>query len=123
MHPDEYQKFTGEVAIYAEQCEKIANGDPVEIARLLRLIYTTIGTADEGGEVIAKVKKLIRDKGGNIDTEFIEDVKKELGDVMWYVARVADELGIPLSDVIEANVMKLADRANRGVTGGSGDNR
>jgi NTP pyrophosphatase (non-canonical NTP hydrolase) len=48
---------------------------------------------------------------------------KELGDVLWYVAAAAEELGLKLGDIAQANLDKLASRKARGVLGGSGDNR
>ena len=66
-----------------------------------------------------KFKKLIRD-GGDIQ---VESVSKELGDVIWYVTRLADELGLDMEEVINQNVRKLSDRKARGTLKGSGDNR
>ena len=53
----------------------------------------------------------------------LQEVKKELGDVMWYLANIADDFGLKLEDIAVANIEKLQDRKNRGVLGGSGDNR
>ena len=47
----------------------------------------------------------------------------ECGDVLWYLTRLIDELGYSVSEVAQANVDKLLDRKERGVIGGSGDNR
>jgi NTP pyrophosphatase (non-canonical NTP hydrolase) len=72
----------------------------------------------EAGEVAEKVKKMVRD--GTLDTE---GLKKELGDVLWYLAALASDLGVTLEEVAAGNVTKLRSRAERGVIGGSGDNR
>ena len=48
-------------------------------------VYPTLGLAGEAGEVAEKIKKVIRDKNGIIDEETREMIKKELGDVLWYV--------------------------------------
>lgn len=106
--PNMYQAFTKSTAIY-----------PKDEA----LWYTTLGLVGEAGEIANKVKKVIRDKGGiPTDSDKLE-IAKEIGDVMWYVARLADELGVPLLDLILDNVKKLSSRKERGVIGGSGDNR
>lgn len=86
-------------------------------------IYPTLGLAGEAGEVAEKIKKVMRDKGGRVDDATREDIKKELGDVLWYITQLATELGISLDDVAESNIKKLYDRMDRGVLGGNGDNR
>jgi NTP pyrophosphatase (non-canonical NTP hydrolase) len=86
-------------------------------------IYPTLGLAGEAGEVAEKIKKVIRDKDGVIDDETKEMIKKELGDVLWYVSQLATELGLSLDDVAESNIKKLYDRMERGKLRGSGDNR
>lgn len=85
--------------------------------------YPVLGLCGEAGEVAEKVKKLIRDGNGEITKEFQESVAKELGDVLWYLAAVAKEFRLKLEDIANKNLEKLADRANRGVLHGSGDNR
>jgi NTP pyrophosphatase (non-canonical NTP hydrolase) len=79
----------------------------------------TMGMCGEAGEISNKVKKVMRD-GKELD---IEDIKHELGDVLWYVASFATVLGIDLEEVAQANIDKLKSRKERGVIGGSGDNR
>lgn len=88
-----------------------------------RCVYPALGLADEAGEVLGKIKKLYRDRGGEVTPEFREELKKELGDVYWYLAVLADAFGFRSSDVARANLTKLADRAERGVLHGSGDDR
>lgn len=87
------------------------------------LLYTVLGMASEAGEVAGKLKKAIRDEGGEISPERREQLLSEVGDVLWYVAMVAMELDASLSSVAEANLDKLLDRKTRGVIGGDGDNR
>ena len=86
-------------------------------------IYPTLGLTGEAGEVADKVKKVIRDRGGVFDADTREAIKLELGDVLWYVAQLASELGYDLNEVAEANLQKLSSRAARGRIGGSGDQR
>ena len=50
-------------------------------------------------------------------------MKKELGDVLWYVSALARDLDITLEDVANANLKKLEDRKNRNKIKGSGDDR
>jgi NTP pyrophosphatase (non-canonical NTP hydrolase) len=86
-------------------------------------IYPTLGLCGEAGEVADKVKKVLRDQGGTFTPEVREALKLELGDVLWYVAQLASELGFELGDIAEANLNKLASRAARNVISGSGDHR
>ena len=86
-------------------------------------IYPTLGLCGEAGEVADNVKKVIRDRQGIFDAAVIDDLRLELGDVLWYVSQLASELGLDLADIAEANLSKLASRAARNVIGGSGDRR
>lgn len=86
-------------------------------------VYPTLGLAGESGEVAEKIKKVIRDKSGVVDEETREMIKKELGDVLWYVSQIATELGLDLDDIAEHNIEKLYSRMERGKLSGSGDER
>lgn len=112
MQMNDYQKATESTALYPG-----AKQGTVEA-----VVYCALGLG-EVGEVQGKIKKIIRDDNGVISKEKREEIYKELGDVLWYTARLAAELGYPLSNVAEANLAKLSDRRERGVVGGSGDNR
>lgn len=84
-------------------------------------VYTALGLNGEAGEVAEKLKKHYRDE---LDTDFTAELlKKELGDVLWYLSETARHWGFKLSDVAQTNIEKLASRRERGVVGGSGDNR
>lgn len=129
---DQYQHLAVRSAIYPGQ------GTP------FGLMYAALGLA-EAGEVQNKVKKLFRDDGvivfddnwytdgrfGNsvqvtmnpVSEQRKEQLIKELGGVLWYVAACCQELGIEMSEVAAANLLELAGRAQRGTLGGSGDNR
>ena len=87
------------------------------------VIYPTLGLANEAGEVAGKIKKVFRDKDGQISEETREALKAELGDVLWYIAQVATELGLSLDEIAEHNIAKLHDRLERGKIRGDGDNR
>ena len=86
-------------------------------------IYPTLGLVGEAGEVAEKVKKVIRDKNGLFDEESIAGIKKELGDVLWYLSNLCTELGFSFDDVALQNLEKLKLRAINGRISGSGDDR
>jgi len=109
MNFQEYQEKSRKTAIYPNAGENY--------------VYPTIGLAGETGEVSEKIKKVIRDKNGVVDEETKEAIKKELGDVLWYVSQLATELGLSLDDIAENNIEKLYSRLDRGVINGNGDNR
>ncbi len=86
-------------------------------------IYPTLGLCGEAGEVAEKVKKVLRDQGGEFSADSRAALALELGDVLWYLARLASELDLDLGAIAEANLAKLASRADRNVIAGSGDQR
>lgn len=86
-------------------------------------VYPTLGLSGEAGEVAEKIKKVIRDKGGVVDDVTREEIKKELGDVLWYVAQISSELKISLDEVAQFNIEKLQSRMERNMIHGDGDNR
>lgn len=87
------------------------------------IVYTTLGLVSEAGEIAGKVKKVIRDNDGVYSADTKKALEAEVGDVLWYVAAVCEALEISMADVASANLKKLADRQNRGVISGCGDNR
>ncbi len=109
LTPDKYENLAGQTAIF-----------PKEKA----LEYLALGMTSEAGEVAGKVKKLIRD---GEDVEGFEMKKlaiaSEIGDVIWYCAMMAKEVGVPLNDIMKENLKKLHGRKERGTLSGSGDNR
>lgn len=107
---NDYQKIAASTAIYPES---------------FSLVYPVLGLANEAGEVAGKLKKMMRDEGfEGILTEEQEDLLiDELGDVLWYLAAVATDINVDLGYIANRNIDKLRDRQERGVLGGSGDNR
>ena len=109
MDFNEYQTKSRKTAGYP------AIGHPV--------IYPTLGLVNEAGEVAGKIKKVFRDKEGQISAETRGALKAELGDVLWYIAQVATELNLTLDEIAEYNIEKLYSRLERGTIRGDGDNR
>ena len=87
------------------------------------IIYPSLGLSGEVGELMNQIKKIYRDDHGRISFVRKQDLKKEIGDVLWYIARVADDLDIDLTEAVEINLDKLNSRMDRGKIGGSGDDR
>jgi len=85
--------------------------------------YCVLGLVGEAGELANKLKKVHRDDQGYLYKETSDALIDELGDVLWYVDRLAAELGSSLAEVALRNIEKLHDRKDRGEIGGSGDNR
>ena len=101
MTLNEYQQHALETAIYPEN---------------RRIIYPTLGLTGEAGEVI-------RDAHEEFSDEKRLEIVKEIGDVLWYCATLARDLGYELDDVAQMNVDKLRSRMQRHIISGSGDNR
>lgn len=109
----DYQKRTTETAVYPGARQK----------NLIGLLYSSIGAGNEAGEILGKVKKVLRDDDLIVTDEKRVAIADEVGDVLWYLGQVTDQLGLDLGAIAESNLAKLADRKARGVIGGSGDNR
>ena len=87
------------------------------------IIYPTLGLTGEAGEVANKVKKIIRDGSNSKDEGLVQAISSEIGDCLWYIAVLADDFNIKLSDIASANLEKLAIRKKNNTIHGSGDNR
>jgi NTP pyrophosphatase (non-canonical NTP hydrolase) len=87
------------------------------------LFHLLLGLSGEAGEIAEKAKKIVRDEDSDFSKWDREDIVKELGDVMWHVAVLADYFDISLDEVGEKNIAKLADRQKRNMIRGSGDDR
>lgn len=111
MQFNEYQKEALNTAIYPEK---------------YKITYPALGLGNEAGEVLGKIKKWLRgDDGenGEMGGERKEALKGELGDVLWYLAVLARDLGLDLDDIAEHNINKLKARKEKGTLKGDGDNR
>lgn len=113
MNLDKYQKQASEFDLFKTGVDLSMPG----------FLEKVLGLVGEAGEAADKVKKVLRDKGGRASEEDKAEIVKELGDVLWYVANVANYLGVSLSEVAEGNISKLTSRRKRGKISGSGDNR
>lgn len=123
MTLDEYQFAATKTAMYpgvGGYVIRVSGTDFVD--HMMPLLYLGLKLAGEAGEVSEKVGKALRD-GIDDEPAWAASVVKELGDVLWYVSQIARELGFTLQDVALTNLVKLADRKERGVLGGSGDDR
>lgn len=105
---NEYQQGALETAIYPKE---------------YKIIYPSLGLAGESGEVCDKIKKIIRDNNCEVSDDKKREIAKELGDVLWYIATLANDIDYKLEDIAKMNYDKLHSRQQRGVLGGSGDNR
>ena len=106
---EEYQKLSRKTALYPNKDKNF--------------IYPTLGLCGESGEVAEKIKKVLRDDDGVLNEGKKEELKKELGDVLWYLAQIATESGLSLNEIASLNIEKLSSRLERGKISGSGDNR
>lgn len=99
-------------AIYPERGQSTIGG----------IAYTTLGLAGEAGEIANKIKKVLRqDKA--FTRELARDIADEIGDVLWYAAALANELGYTLAEVAEMNREKLDKRRAENKLKGDGDKR
>ena len=105
---DDYQTIAVGTAVYSTD---------------IRILYPALGLAGEAGEVANKVKKIYHDDGGQVTDDRREQIARELGGVLWYVAIVCTDLNLNMGDVARENVAILASRQERGTLHGDGDER
>ncbi len=114
---------------YEQQAHRTIAGHAAE-----NITYLSFGLMAEAGEVADKIAKAVRRGEIEINNneiiirrgsgeELTQNIAHELGDVLWFVAMLAQRLGYSLEDVMKLNLDKLADRQNRGVIIGDGDKR
>lgn len=105
----EYQRLSRRTAVYPDAGSNLA--------------YPALGLCGEAGEAAEKVKKAMRDDGGQLTESRRAALSGELGDVLWYVAQLATEAGLDLDEIADGNLAKLLSRQERNVLQGSGDDR
>ena len=111
MRANDYQEWTKSTVVY--------EGDN-------KMSYFTLGLVGEAGEVAEKVKKLMRDYKQYKEvppTDKVLEIHYELGDVLWYLARLADFWGTNLENLMKLNKSKLESRKKRNKLHGEGDTR
>jgi len=106
----QYQKTSRKTAI--------TNSRQIGMSELPRF---GLGIADESGEAAGAIKKYLRGDYGVVELK--RRLRSELGDILWYVAMVADCLDLDLGDIGEHNIQKLRDRERRNMIRGDGDDR
>lgn len=107
MNLNKYQEKALETAVYPEQ---------------YKVVYPALGLNGEAGEVAEKVKKVLRGDSEMTDSKR-QDIALELGDVLWYLAVCANDIGYRLDDIAKMNIKKLEMRQKKGLLSGNGDHR
>ena len=110
MDFDEYQSEAETTAIFPDELPEF-----VETGQ----VYTVLGASGETGEIQEKLKKAIRED----DPSYIDDMRDEVGDVVWYLSQICEEFGWSMEQIAEENLAKLQDREERGQLTGEGDDR
>lgn len=111
---DEYQEQSGKTALPIS---------PPVGPDATRAVYNALAMAGEAGEIAGKVSKALRDNKGHISDELRRDLLKECGDLQWHLVQFVAAIGASMASVALMNLAKLRSRQERGVLGGSGDNR
>lgn len=104
-----------EYDIFAKEAEFFNPPDPI--------LYNAIGLSGEAGEILNKLKKVMRDSSGAYTSDVKKELAKELCDCLFYLSRAADSVGFSLEGIAKLSEEKINSRRNRGTLSGSGDNR
>lgn len=132
MNMNDYQDKTPETVMYDGGINQMLNldwprgrGKPTEptTAYFLRIAYCAGKLNGEAGEVAEEVFKALRDDAGIFTNQRLIALRKELGDVLWYVSQLHNELGLRMERTMELNLIKLNERKERDQLSGSGSNR
>lgn len=109
-----------ELNTYQQLANRTWNPPPRD--KILDIVYLALGVANEGGEVAGKIKKVLRGDY-TLSTEAKDTIAHEIGDVLWYLSQLAQELGFDLDTIASMNIQKLESRQLRNVIKGDGDTR
>ncbi len=124
MDLNEYQRLASMTAIYENAVDKRYKCGCTECNKLKdneKIMYSLLGISSEVGELHGKIKKYIR--GDKEHSSLVVDIKKELGDILWYLSDICRRYGFSLENVARENIEKLFYRMERGIIKGDGDNR
>ena len=108
MEFDKYQQLIETTRIYPED---------------MKIVYPCLGLSGEVGEVCDKIKKIYRDKEGVVSFNDKQEIAKEMGDVLWYLASLTTDLDLNMNDIALTNIQKILNRKQNGKIVGNGDNR
>lgn len=106
-----------------DEYQKLALRTAADKSKKNELFHLVLGLVGETGEIAEKMKKWVRDDYSDESKIDVDDLKKELGDVLWYTAVLASYFDLSFDEIAGKNIAKLADRQQRNVLNGSGDNR
>lgn len=109
MNFSEYQREAWKTAVYPDKTNN--------------WVYVALGLGGEAGEILNKLKKILRDENSRVSDGKKRELSEEIGDVLWYIAGLCTELNLDLGEVAERNVKKLKSRLERDKLSGSGDDR
>ena len=118
MNFEEYQKKSRKTAVYPSVSPAIDDK-----GKSSNFIYPSLGLAGEVGELLNKLKKIIRDKNLRLDEDLTKTIEDELGDILWYLSQLATEFDLSFDKIAEKNIEKLYSRLERDKIKGQGDVR
>lgn len=110
MELEKYQELAATTAIFPRELPEFLN---------IGQVYVVLGQSGEGGEIDEKLKKAIRED----DEQYIEEMRDEVGDTLWYLSQVCEEFDWNLEEIAQDNLDKLQDRHERDQLTGEGDYR
>ena len=88
-----------------------------------KIVYPVLALNGEAGEVAEKIKKVLRDNNGNFSKDKCQEIAKELGDCLWYISAIANDIGYSLDEIAEMNINKIVNRQQNNQIHGNGDDR
>jgi NTP pyrophosphatase (non-canonical NTP hydrolase) len=119
----EYLEYIRDFIIYPKGQGEVESEDGRLVTIYLEESYLLPALIGEVGELSSIYAKAVRDREGDIGDEDIQNIRKELGDILFMLTALASLYGYDLKYIAEQNVAKLLDRKKRNVLSGSGDNR